>query len=79
VFASSSSKTRDNSAVQPGLWDGASAPPKPLSLKDEINAIHELFFSIFVEDVVQKIEGEEAIWLIEETPDGRFLHVWERR
>ena len=45
---------------------------------EEISLIHNLFFSLFVEAVVQMVMGEDEIWLLEETGRGNSLYVWER-
>jgi len=45
---------------------------------EEISLIHNLFFSLFVEAVVQMVMGEDEIWLLEETGHGSSLYVWER-
>ena len=45
---------------------------------EEVKLIRRLFFGIFVEAVVSSIQGEAEIWLIERSPHGERLFVWER-
>lgn len=42
----------------------------------EINLIHDVFFDLFAEAAVRTVGGEDEIWLIEESPLGRYLYVW---
>ncbi len=39
--------------------------------------MREFFFALFVEAVVRIVNGEDVIWLLEESPLGRILHTWE--
>lgn len=47
------------------------------SIADEVDFVRELFFCLFVEALIRNVTGEDQIWLIEESPEGRRLHVWE--
>lgn len=49
---------------------------KPAAVEDEVGVIRELFFGFFVEAIVDTVRGEDEIWLIESSPDGRFLYKW---
>jgi hypothetical protein len=42
----------------------------------EINLTHDVFFELFAEAAVRTVGGEDEIWLIEESPLGRYLYVW---
>lgn len=44
----------------------------------ETDRIRNVFFQIFVEHVTRIVNGEDTIWLIEESPRGRLLHAWEK-
>ena len=48
-------------------------------LWEEVRATRFLFFQLFVEAVVRTVDGEDEIWLIEESPEGRRLYKWSRR
>jgi hypothetical protein len=39
--------------------------------------IREVFFAIFVEAVIRIVNGEDVIWLLEDSPLGKVLHTWE--
>lgn len=54
------------------------APFDPKALRDEIRTARLLFFELFVEAIARTIQGEDEIWLIEESPDGRRLYKWSR-
>ena len=58
-----------------GGLDGEPAGPE-LDEDDEVRLIRALFFSLFVEALIRDVSGEDQIWLIEESPSGRRLHVW---
>lgn len=45
---------------------------------EELSSIHWLFFNVFAEAVVHAVEGEDTIWLLEETPSGRRLYEWKK-
>jgi len=45
---------------------------------DEVSLVHWLFFNVFAEAIVRTVEGEDVIWLIEETPRKRRLYVWQK-
>ena len=45
---------------------------------EKVRLIRQLFFGLFVEAVVSSIQGEAEIWLIERSPHGERLFVWER-
>lgn len=47
------------------------------SLIETLFFIRWLFFEVFAKTVVKTVEGEEQIWLIEESPLGRELYVWK--
>ena len=44
----------------------------------EVALVRWLFFNVFAEAVVRTVEGEDQIWLIEETPRKRRLFVWRK-
>lgn len=44
----------------------------------EVSLVRWLFFNVFAEAVVRTVEGEDEIWLIEETPRKRRLFVWRK-
>jgi hypothetical protein len=44
----------------------------------EVSLVRWLFFNVFAEAVVRTVEGEDQIWLIEETPRKRRLFVWRK-
>ena len=46
---------------------------------DEERLVRALFFNVFAEAVVRSVEGEDAIWLVEEAPSGRKLYVWRKQ
>lgn len=46
------------------------------AMDDEIEFGREMFFCLFVEALIRNVTGEDEIWLIEESPLGRRLHVW---
>ena len=39
--------------------------------------VRDFFFAIFVEAVIRIVNGEDVIWLLEDSPLGRVLHTWE--
>lgn len=39
--------------------------------------VREFFFAIFVEAVIRTVNGEDVIWLPEDSPLGRVLHTWK--
>lgn len=45
-------------------------------LNAEIARIRRLFLSVFAEAIVKRVQGEDAIWLIEDGTERR-LYVWE--
>lgn len=47
-------------------------------VREEIASVHWLFFNVFAEAVVHAVEGEDVIWLVEETPLGRRLYEWTK-
>jgi hypothetical protein len=48
------------------------------ALAAEVRKVRVLFFQLFVEAVVRTVQGEDEIWLIEESPTGRRLYTWTR-
>jgi len=48
------------------------------AIADEVALVHWLFFNVFAEAIVRTVEGEDVIWLIEETPRKRRLYVWQK-
>jgi hypothetical protein len=55
----------------------ATAAPNPTQdekVRDEIQLIRGLFFSVFVDAVVTTVQGEDIIWLLEDSPLGRRLY-----
>lgn len=54
-------------------------PSDPDALAQEVRVARLLFFHLFVEAVARTVEGEDEIWLIEESPEGRRLYKWRRR
>ena len=57
-----------------GLHD---AKPSPIN-EEELSLVHSLFFHLFVEAVVRMVQGEDEIWLVEDTGHGCSLYVYER-
>jgi hypothetical protein len=51
--------------------------PNEDQVKEE-RLVRALFFNVFAEAVVRSVEGEDAIWLVEESPSGRKLYVWRK-
>ena len=45
---------------------------------DEVRQIRRTFFLLFVEAVIQTVNGEDEVWLLESGPENR-LYVWEKR
>lgn len=43
----------------------------------EAKRVREFFFALFVEAVIRIVNGEDVIWLLEDSPLGRVLHTWE--
>jgi hypothetical protein len=39
--------------------------------------IRDFFFAVFVEAVIRIVNGEDVIWLLEDSPLGKVLHTWE--
>lgn len=56
-------------------FEGTEPPPEAV---EEILIVHELFFDLFVEAIVELVNGEDAIWLVEEAGGQRTLYVWEK-
>ncbi len=48
-----------------------------MAIAADAKRIREFFFAIFVEAVVRIVNGEDVIWLLEDSPLGRVLHTWE--
>lgn len=48
------------------------------AIVEEISLIHSLFFNLFVEAVVRTVQGEDEIWLVEETTRTRSLYTWQK-
>jgi hypothetical protein len=48
------------------------------ALEQEILTIRKAFFAVFVDAVVKIVEGEDVIWLMEESPLGRRLYALEK-
>lgn len=44
---------------------------------NEARRIRETFFAVFVEAVIRIVNGEDVIWLVEDSPLGKVLHTWE--
>ena len=47
-------------------------------LQGEVREVRWLFYHLFVEAVARTV-GEQEIWLLEQSPYGRRLYVWERK
>jgi len=47
-----------------------------LELDDELAFVRELFFCLFVEALIRWFGGEDEIWLLEDGPQTRRLHIW---
>jgi hypothetical protein len=47
-------------------------------VSEKILQVHEPFFDLFVEAIVEPINGEDEIWLVEEAGGKWTLYVWER-
>ncbi len=50
----------------------------PSEAVQEILMVHGLFFDFFVEAIVELVNGEDAIWLVEESGSKRTLYMWEK-
>ena len=50
----------------------------PADIASELRLIREFFFNLFVETVVRVVQGEDEIWLLEDTGTARRLYVWEK-
>jgi hypothetical protein len=46
--------------------------------KAELAQIRAFFFNLFAEAIVRTVQGEDEIWLLEDTGTNRRLYVWER-
>ena len=68
---------RPNDGAQLTLPVLDEVPRLDLSADDEVAFVKYLFFSLFVEALIRNVTGEDEIWLIEESPSGRRLHVWK--
>jgi hypothetical protein len=44
----------------------------------ELGQIRAFFFNLFAEAIVRTVQGEDEIWLLEDTGVNRRLYVWER-
>lgn len=44
----------------------------------EVGRIRAFFFNLFAEAIVRTVQGEDEIWLLEDTGSSRRLYVWER-
>jgi len=44
----------------------------------EVDRIRTFFFNLFAEAIVRTVQGEDEIWLLEDTGSSRRLYVWER-
>lgn len=47
------------------------------AINQEAKRVRDFFFALFVEAVIRIVNGEDVIWLLEESPLGRLLHTWE--
>jgi len=47
-------------------------------IRAELAQIRAFFFNLFAEAIVRTIQGEDVIWLVEDTGTYRRLYVWER-
>jgi hypothetical protein len=59
-------------------FDSASEILVPEGLALETSLVRSLFLGVFAEAIVRTVEGEDTIWLIEETPSGKQLYVWRK-
>lgn len=48
-----------------------------VAIAADAKRVREFFFAIFVEAVIRIVNGEDVIWLLEDSPLGRVLHTWE--
>jgi hypothetical protein len=48
------------------------------ALVSELDLIRAFFFNLFAETVVRVVQGEDEIWLVEDTGVSRRLYVWEK-
>jgi hypothetical protein len=66
--------------VDPGLTGGFGfedlGPPDDHSR--ELGQVRCLFFNLFAEAIVRVVQGEDVIWLLEDTGVSRRLYVWEK-
>jgi hypothetical protein len=48
------------------------------SILSELRLVRWSFFNLFGEAIVRTVQGEDEIWLVEDTGTQRRLYVWER-
>lgn len=70
-------ETSPDPGAQLPLPDSKDESTNGLAVDEEIRLVRQLFFSLFVEALIRNVTGEDEIWLIEESPRGRRLHVWK--
>lgn len=47
-------------------------------INEQVLTVRGLFDQLFVRAVIRSVEGEEAVWFLEDSPLGRKLHVFEK-
>ena len=47
------------------------------AIEADARRVRDVFFAIFVEAVIRIVNGEDVIWLLEDSPLGKLLHTWE--
>jgi hypothetical protein len=52
---------------------------RAVDIQTEISQIRALFFMFFVETITRSVRGEDEIWLIESSPSGQALFVWQAK
>ena len=62
-----------------GSFSFKDTPADDDAAKAELAEIRGLFFSLFAEAIVRTVQGEDEIWLLEDTGANGRLYVWERR
>lgn len=64
--------------VEENDFDNVNVDEHEIVAIDEISLVHYLFFNLFVEAVVRMVQGEDEIWLVEETTRTRSLYTWQK-
>lgn len=80
-YRAGSLTSREQAVGQNYLIDETTAVVRfivPIMESIPLPIVRSLFFDFFVVPVIETARGEDEVWLIEESPDGHVLHVWEK-